>query len=265
MNQFVSLDQVAGFKGVILDCRFSLMDGEEGARLYGEGHIPGAQFLDLNRDMSAAVAEHGGRHPLPAPAVFAKTLADLGIAKDTPTLIYDDSRYAFAARCWWMMRALGYQSPLLISGGYAAWLANGGTPQTARDDVPSKAEEAVPAHWPLCCDKAQLAELQRGGARLIDAREGARYRGEHEPIDPVAGHIPGAENRPWQGFSSEEGQFVSTDAIRAIWGDLAQADTLIAYCGSGVSACVAILSLAQIGREDVWLYGGSWSDWCSYL
>jgi thiosulfate/3-mercaptopyruvate sulfurtransferase len=107
--------------------------------------------------------------------------------------------------------------------------------------------------------------LQADGARLVDAREAARYRGEQEPIDPVAGHIPGAENLPWQSFSDEAGIFVDEARLRELWDDRLEARPLVVYCGSGVSACVNILALAQLGRDDVWLYGGSWSDWCSYL
>lgn len=265
MQQFLEPVDVGHFGGVIIDCRFSLADAEEGARLYSEGHIPGAQYLDLNQQLSAPVAEHGGRHPLPEPSEFAETLASLGVSAQTPVLLYDDSRYAFAARCWWMMRALGFQPPKMLAGGYGAWTANGGVPQTQKENRSPVPVTAVPSAWPLCCDKAQLAALQAQGARLVDAREAARYRGEHEPIDPIAGHIPGAENRPWQDFSDAQGRFAEPQLIREIWGDLAEADTLVAYCGSGVSACVAILSLAQIGRDDVWLYGGSWSDWCTYL
>lgn len=265
MDRFLSPGQVADFPGVIVDCRFNLFDADAGCQAYDEGHIPGARYLDLNRQMSAPVGEHGGRHPLPAPATFAETLAGLGIGADTPVLLYDDSRYAFAARCWWMMRALGYQPPQLLAGGFAAWCRSGGEPTQAAPRVDPAAVPPVPETWPGCVDRDGLRELQSAGVNLVDAREAVRYRGESEPIDPVAGHIPGAVNRPWQGFTDEQGEFISEQQQRDYWQDLADADPLVVYCGSGVSACVNLLSLSVLGRDDAVLYGGSWSDWCSYL
>ncbi|WP_439101994.1 sulfurtransferase [Congregibacter sp.] len=265
MTGFLKAAEIEGFKGVVLDCRFALNDPAAGRGSYESGHIPGARYLDLAKDMSAPVQEHGGRHPLPDPRVFAQTLAALGIDHSTDVLLYDDSRFVFAARCWWMMRALGYREPLVLSGGYSAWLARGEEPSTAAAPGKTAVAPPVPAAWPGCCDKEQLAELQARSAVLVDAREGQRYRGEHEPIDPVAGHIPGAINLPWQSFSNEQGDFLDAEALRALWGETLGASPLVVYCGSGVSACVNVLSLALLGRDDVWLYGGSWSDWCSYL
>jgi thiosulfate/3-mercaptopyruvate sulfurtransferase len=256
---------VARFEGVIIDCRFDLMNPAAGREVYAAGHLPGALFLDLEEDLSLPRAEHGGRHPLPSPAAFAARLAALGIVADTPVLIYDDSRSVFAARLWWMLRGLGYGPLCILSGGFSAWLRAGGT---AVDDVPEPAPApvpVVPARWPLYCDRSQLRDLQEQGAQLVDAREAVRYRGESEHIDPVAGHIPGADNRPWQALTADDGQLRSESELRALWGDLLAADQLVVYCGSGVSACLNILSLATLGRDDVWLYGGSWSDWCSYL
>ncbi|WP_439105919.1 sulfurtransferase [Congregibacter sp.] len=265
MPQFLDAAEVKSFAGVVIDCRFSLADANAGREDHGRGHIPGARYLDLATDMSAAVGVHGGRHPLPATHVFAQTLAGLGIDHSTEVLLYDDSRFAFAARCWWMMRALGYPEPRILSGGYAAWRALGDAPETTVSSVPAIEAPCVPEEWPGACDKEQLAALQGQSAVLVDAREAQRYRGEHEPIDPVAGHIPGAINLPWQSFSNEVGEFLDHEALRACWGDKLDASPMVVYCGSGVSACVNILSLAELGREDVWLYGGSWSDWCSYL
>lgn len=263
--QFKQPAELAGFEGRVLDCRFDLMEPKAGRSAYVQGHVPGAIFLDLEDDLSAPRGKHGGRHPLPAPQVFAQRLAALGIARGEPLLLYDDSRCVFAARLWWMLRGLGYGPLSLLAGGYGAWEATGATPQSDAPSLAPVAVEEVPSHWPLCCDREQLRELQAAGAQLVDAREAVRYRGEHEPIDPVAGHIPGADNRPWQSLNDDSGRLRGTEELRALWGDLAEADTLVVYCGSGVSACLNILSLATLGRDDVWLYGGSWSDWCSYL
>ncbi len=248
---------------VIVDCRFSLADPGEGQRLYLAGHIPGAHYLDLNRDLSAEPGPHGGRHPLPDAGDFAATLAGLGIAPDTEVVAYDANRFAFAARLWWMMRAIGYRPPRLLDGGYPAWLAGGGAVST---EVPVAEPVAVAAAtYTGVCDIDGMRDQQAGGATLVDAREPRRYAGLEEPIDPVAGHIPGAVNHPWQGVSDTEGRALDEAGQRAHWGDTLDAERLVVYCGSGVTACVDLFSLALLGREDALLYAGSWSDWCSYL
>lgn len=264
MSRFIAVDQLPAFGGRILDCRFALMDAAAGARAFAEGHVPGARHLDLEQHLSGPKGEHGGRHPLPTPAAFAQVLAQLGIQKDTEVLLYDDSQGLFAARAWWMMRALGYREPQFLAGGYSAWLAAGGEPETIVPDVDPVEPADVRAAWPGRCVREDLADLQAAGARLVDAREGPRYRGEVEPIDPVAGHIPGAENRPWKEFVSDSGALKDPEALKAVWGDLLDGSPLVVYCGSGVSACVNLLALAELGQEAT-LYAGSWSDYCSYL
>ncbi|MFK8040709.1 sulfurtransferase [Congregibacter sp.] len=265
MTGFLSVAEAQGFAGVIIDCRFSLADSDEGRRGYDQGHIPGALYLDLAKDMSAPVHTHGGRHPLPLTQTFAQKLANLGVDQSTEVLLYDDSRFVFASRCWWMMRALGYREPVFLNGGYQAWLSQGADTEVATPTPDPAAPMEVSTQWPGCCDRDELLDLQGQSAVVVDAREAQRYRGEHEPIDPVAGHIPGAMNLPWQSFSDEHGEFLEDAALRECWGDTLEATPLVVYCGSGVSACVNVLSLAVLGRDDVWLYGGSWSDWCSYL
>lgn len=256
---------LAQFTGVVIDCRFDLMNPGAGREAYAAGHLPGALFLDLEDDLSTPRAQHGGRHPLPSPVVFAARLAERGITGGTPIVVYDDSRSVFAARLWWMLRGLGFGSVQILSGGYSAWLHSGGEPVSGVTKPEPALAPAVPEQWPLCCDRTQLRDLQEQGAQLVDAREAKRYRGESESIDPVAGHIPGADNRPWQDLTSADGQLRPEHELRALWGDVLEADTLVVYCGSGVSACLNILTLATLGRHDAWLYGGSWSDWCSYL
>ncbi|WOJ94888.1 sulfurtransferase [Congregibacter variabilis] len=265
MTGFLSVAELEDFSGVVVDCRFSLADAAAGQKEYSAGHVPAARYLDLAKDMSAEVDVHGGRHPLPGPQSFADKLAALGIGPDTDVVLYDDSRFVFAARCWWMMRALGYRQPSFLNGGYAAWLAQGGRPEASAPRVEAVPSIVAPETWPGCCDREQLAILQGQSAVLVDAREGPRYRGEHEPIDPIAGHIPGAINLPWQSFSNDTGMFLDEEALRSCWGETLEVSPLVVYCGSGVSACVNLLSLAILGRDDVLLYGGSWSDWCSYL
>ncbi len=249
---------------VVVDCRFNLADPGEGRRQYLEGHVPGAHYLHLEEDLSAPVGRHGGRHPLPEPVALASRLAQCGIGPETDVIAYDDSRFAFAARLWWLMRALGYRPPRLLDGGYSAWLAAGGVPESgpvAPQVVASGAAAALAGH----CDIEGLLEAQRAGATLVDAREARRYQGLEEPIDPVAGHIPGAVNHPWQGVTDATGRALDEPSMRAHWGDTLDADELVVYCGSGVTACVNLFSLALLGRDDATLYAGSWSDWCSYL
>jgi thiosulfate/3-mercaptopyruvate sulfurtransferase len=249
---------------VVFDCRFSLADPDYGRAQYLQGHIPGAHFLDLNGDLSGVRAEHGGRHPLPDPVAFIALLASYGVNRNTQVIAYDDSRLAGAARLWWLMRSMGYRPPRLLNGGYQAFLAGGGTPQS----MPPPAiacEEPAAAVFTGYCDIEGLRDLQGRGAVLVDSREERRYQGLEEPIDPVAGHIPGAINRPWQAVTSADGRMRDAAGLRDHWGDLLDAEQVVVYCGSGVTACVNLFSLALLGRDDATLYAGSWSDWCSYL
>lgn len=263
-KQLVAADAAFPEDTVLIDCRFSLADPEEGRRLYEAGHIPGAFYLDLNRDLSAPVAKHGGRHPLPAADTFAATLAAIGVGPDTAVLAYDDSRFAFAARLWWMMRSIGFRPPQMLDGGYSGWLAAGGEPESGLPTAVAVAA-ATGLAWSGLVDIEGLRQLQAEGATVVDSREEKRYLGLEEAIDPVAGHIPGAHNRPWQGVTDAEGKLGDSEAQQAHWGELAGEERLVLYCGSGVTACVNLFSLAALGRDDALLYGGSWSDWCSYL
>jgi thiosulfate/3-mercaptopyruvate sulfurtransferase len=280
---------LSGCDAVIFDCRFALADPQEGRRLYTQGHIPGAHYLDLNRDMAGPVGEHGGRHPLPDAATFAALLGQFGVGPTTNVVAYDDSRLAFAARLWWLMRALGYRPPRLLNGGYAGFLQAVGRPEMRGPDIrapetrvpktsapqASALEASAPSHPPVVssadcnfqgyCDIDTVRIAQHDGTLLVDSREPRRYAGLEEPIDPIAGHIPGAVNRPWQGVTGADGRVLDTAGLQAHWGDALEADRLVVYCGSGVTACVNLFSLALLGREDATLYAGSWSDWCSYL
>ena len=253
-------------EAVIFDCRFSLFQTGEGEALYHQGHIPGAHYLHLERDLSAPVRLHGGRHPLPDPNAFASLLADFGVSKYTVVIAYDDHRHAYAARLWWLMKSLGFKPPVLINGGYRAWLASGGQATTAiplRKDAGKRSTDA--AVFSGHCDIDGLRVAQGEGTVVVDSREEKRFLGLEEPIDPIAGHIPAAVNRPWQGVTDSSGHFLSESGQRAHWGEILEDDKLIVYCGSGVTACVNLFSLSLLGRDDAVLYAGSWSDWCSYL
>lgn len=255
---------LTGDSAVVFDCRFSLVDPTDGERLYRQGHIRGAHYLDLNRDLCGAVAVHGGRHPLPDPAVFASILAGYGVGPQTHTIAYDDSRLAYAARFWWMMRSLGFKPPRLLNGGYQAYLAAGGIADSSIAQAIPCATVSTPS-FAGYCDIDDLRVAQERGALLVDSREERRYQGLEEPIDPVAGHIPGAINKPWQGVTTVDGVTLDEPGQKTHWGDALDAEQLVVYCGSGVTACVNLFSLALLGRDDAMLYPGSWSDWCSYL
>ena len=267
----ISAEELAGSLArvptVILDCRFSLQDTALGARQYAESHIPGSHYADLDRDLSAPRAKHGGRHPLPAVAALAATFSGWGIDSEPPTrvVVYDDNRFAFAARAWWLLRYCGHDNVRVLDGGLRAW-AEAGFP----------VDRNVPARRPgnfvprlresMVVDRAQVAALRgESGHCLVDAREQPRFLGLEEPIDPHAGHIEGARNHPWQQVSDARGRFAPRAEQRQRWGDVAGADDIVVYCGSGVTACVDLLSLAELGRDDARLYAGSWSDWCSYF
>lgn len=249
---------------VIFDCRFSLANPAQGREEYLAGHIPGAHYIHLEDDLSGPLGRHGGRHPLPDPRTFAATLARFGVGMDTEVIAYDDSRLAFGARLWWLMRNLGYRPPRLLDGGYQGYLRAGGRPEIdlpGPRNCPAPPVSAFTGH----CDREGLRALQDQGVLLVDSREERRYLGLEEPIDPLAGHIPGAINRPWYGVTSDAGRVLDAAGQRAHWGDVLEARELVVYCGSGVTACVNLFSLSLLGRDDPVLYAGSWSDWCSYL
>lgn len=256
---------------VVIDARFSLADPQLGYRQYQEGHIPGAYYLNLDTDLSSPLATHGGRHPLPDWLTFVNTLNALGISSDPPTqvVVYDDSRFAFAARVWWMLRYLGHDQVALLDGGLGAW-RSAGLPMS--QDVPELVAESkrggfVPTYQQNWTAAIEQVRQRSENAALIDSRSPERYRGEVEPIDPVAGSIPGAINAFWKDVSTENGFLRDADVLSTYWSQkgVAPSDDVMVYCGSGVTACVNLFSLVVAGHPMHRLYAGGWSDWCSYL
>jgi thiosulfate/3-mercaptopyruvate sulfurtransferase len=252
---------------VVVDCRFSLQDAGLGARQYAEGHVPGSHYAHLDRDLSGPRGAHGGRHPLPAADALAAVFSGWGIDSNPPTrvVVYDDSRFAFAARLWWLLRYCGHDDVRVLDGGFRAW-TEAGLPVT--QDVPtSRTGNFVPCvRSGMVVDREQVIALRgRFGHSLVDSRESPRFEGLEEPIDPHAGHIKGACNHPWQQVTDKRGRFAPHDVQLARWGDTLAMEDIVVYCGSGVTACVNLLSLAELGRDDARLYAGSWSDWCSYF
>lgn len=249
---------------VIVDCRFSLADPQLGRHQYQTSHIPGAYYLDLNQDLSGPVDLHGGRHPLPEPAKLAQKLSRMGMNPQTQIVAYDDSRFAFAARLWWLLRYLGHDRVAVLGGGFSGYQAQRFPLTSAQPGAREGTftPQPGPDRW---VDVATVqARKDQPEVVLVDSRAAERYRGDREPIDPVAGHIPAAVNYPWQAVSTPEGKLRSLAEQQSHWANLHQAEEVIVYCGSGVTACVNLLSLELAGIKTAKLYPGSWSDWCSY-
>jgi len=249
---------------IVIDCRFSLADPELGQQQYQTNHIPRSFYLDLNRDLSSPVSKHGGRHPLPNFTELAAKLSAIGVTKETLIVAYDDSRFAFASRLWWLIRYMGSDRVAILDGGFSAWKTAG----YPLSDLPPTPQPGnfEPQLKPECLVDIEVVKARKdqAGVVLIDSRENERYAGLREPIDPVAGHIPSAVNYPWQDVTGEGGKVRSVLEQQQRWEQVKSADEIIVYCGSGVTACVNLLSLEIAGISNAKLYAGSWSDWCSY-
>ncbi len=240
----------------LLDCRARLGDPDAGHGLWWAAHLPGSYHLDLDRDLAARPGQ-GGRHPLPGHAAFTATLQRLGITPEVPVVVYDDmGGQLAAARAWWMIACwAGHPDARLLDGGIQAWTGGGG--DLAEGDRPLPR----PSAWtPAFYDEQRVSADQvfSGRALKVDARSRERFRGEAEPIDPVAGHIPGAVCRPSADNLTPAGHFKSSAQLAT---ELPEAEEVIAYCGSGVTACHDILAYAVAGRALPRLYPGSWSEW----
>ncbi len=249
---------------IIFDCRFSLADFELGRNQFMEGHIPGAQHMDMEQHMAGMKAPHGGRHPLPSAEQFTKVMQQMGVNSSTKVIAYDDNRLAGAARLWWLLQYFGHRQIQILDGGFKAWKAQGFATSQQNENFTHGNFQAIPSARKTQ-DYLWLKEhLDDTNLQLIDSREAPRYKGLEEPIDPVAGHIPGALNFPWPGVTNDQGFVLADNIQQQRWRDLDSAKETLVYCGSGVTACVNLLSLKLAGFENAKLYPGSWSDWCSY-
>lgn len=243
---------------VVCDVRFHLADHDQGRRDYDAGHLPGARFVDLHRELAGGPG--GGRHPLPTVADFAAVLGRLGIAPRHHVVAYDGAGGANAARLWWMLRSIGHSTVSVLDGGIQAWTAAGHALTT---DVPEPTPTIYPAapEWTGVVTADDVAQGLQYGATVIDARAPERFRGEVEPIDRQAGHIPGAINR----FHADN---LGPDGLHRPLAELAErfagvGSAPVVYCGSGVTACHDLLALSLIGLSGARLYPGSWSEWSS--
>jgi len=261
--------QHSGARLLILDCTADLMNPAAGLQQFQGAHLPGAVHADLDHDLSAhgaADAASGGRHPLPRREVFAQWLRQIGLLTDTQVVVYDRNGLNFCGRLWWMLKWAGHEAVAVLDGGLAAWMASGGAvengPATPR--APSDWTLQPPLREMVTADKV-LAHLDQPDQTLIDARAAPRYRGEVEPLDPVAGHIPGALNRPFGLNLDEQGRFKPAATLRAEFETLlAGRDpaSVVHQCGSGVSALPNLLAMEVAGFAPTRLFAGSWSEWC---
>ena len=244
----------------LIDCRFDLREPEAGRQAYQAAHLPGALYADLDRDLSSHATESSGRHPLPSLETMTATFGQWGITPQTQVVAYDDRGGLMASRLWWMLRLVGHDRVAVLDGGWQAW-HDGSGPVT--QEVPSVAPIEFESE-PRLEFAAEIDDVP-AAACLVDARGATRYAGLEEPMDPVAGHIPGALNRPYTDNLNEAGQFRPPAELRrefeSLLGSATTEDTIF-YCGSGVSACMNLLAMAHAGMPVPRLYVGSWSQWC---
>lgn len=249
----------------IIDSRFDLADPGAGRRAYLQGHIPGAVFADLDRDLAAPISPQSGRHPLPDVADFAATLGRLGVTNASNVVVYDAGNGAVAARAWWLLRWLGHTRVRLLDGGLAHWIASAGPVAKGAEQIaetqflPEPRDDMVVTTAELESDVDAIASM-----RLYDARDAARFRGEIEPIDPVAGHVPGSLSLPFPVSLDVDGRWKSQKALEQLWLSVLGEDRNAPWavmCGSGVTACHLAISGVQAGYREPRLYVGSWSEW----
>lgn len=260
--QALQATPAAGAPLLVLDLGFDLANTAAGEQAYALGHIAGAHYLHLDRELSAPKTGRNGRHPLPAREAFAATLAGLGLEADTQVVCYDAQGGMYAARAWWMLRWLGHAAVAVLDGGLPAWQAAGGALSTT---VPQRQASNFKAGASLAgsLDADQL-QAALGRVRLIDARAPERFRGEVEPLDAQAGHIPGASNRLFKNNLGADGLFKPADQLREEFAALLAphaAQQVVHQCGSGVTACHNLLAMEHAGLAGSLLYPGSWSEW----
>ncbi|TFV89766.1 sulfurtransferase [Oxalobacteraceae bacterium OM1] len=253
---------------IVFDCREDLANRGAGRLMFESGHLPGAQHVDLEVDLSDKTpgpnGEFRGRHPLPTRDAFIETLRRLGVNANAQVVAYDAQGGMFAARLWWMLRWVGHEAVAVLDGGLAAWQAQGLALTNAVDAKPRGTIQAHRALVSTVSAPEVLANIGRGERLVVDARSPDRFRGENETIDPVGGHIPGARNRFFKDNLGADGRFKSPEQLRADWNAvIADPQRSIMQCGSGATACHNLLALEVAGLGGAALYPGSWSEWCA--
>jgi thiosulfate/3-mercaptopyruvate sulfurtransferase len=266
----IGTDELAALWGepsiVIVDCRFRLDNPSWGRASYLESHISGAVYADLDADLSGATTGTNGRHPLPDPDALARTLGRLGIGTDVQVVAYDQDNAMYASRLWWLVRWLGHDNVAVLDGGFARWLGED-RPTRGGDERNAPARFTGTPRRDMTVSADEVEAIRNDTSwKLIDARAPERFRGEIEPIDKAAGHIPGAVNLPYLSNVTEAGTFRPGAELQAAFDrvtDGVAPDHLVSYCGSGVTACHSLLALEHLGLHGAKLYPGSWSEWSS--
>mgnify|MGYP000904850190 CR=1 FL=1 len=246
---------------IIFDARYDLMDKNAGKDAYVQGHIPGAIYVDLHDDLSRPPSTNKGRHPLPTVETINALFSELGIRANMQVIVYDDSAGSFGARLWWMLRYMQHENVAVLDGGWQSWLIAG---RPVNQDMAARVSSKF-ANSALDSGVIDIEELNKC-ERIIDSRDPARYRGEIEPIDKAAGHIPGAMNRFWKDNLSEQGTFKPKQVLKQEFEEMlahTQPEDAVFYCGSGVTACHNLLAATHAGLSLPKLYAGSWSEWSS--
>jgi thiosulfate/3-mercaptopyruvate sulfurtransferase len=249
---------------IIIDCRFFLADTEAGFTAFRHGHIPNACYAHLDKDLSSRITDFTGRHPLPNFAALVNKLGAWGIDNNSQVVVYDDTSGTIAGRLWWLLRHLGHTNVAVLDGGYKHWGKLGLPVVTTLPNIKPSAFRAYPGEYTWLTALEIQNELAQKALCVIDARTPERFRGEHEPIDPVAGHIPGAVNRPFQLNLDSNGLFLSPEDLRSQFKQLIgnkNAQQVVHTCGSGVTACHNMLAMEAAGLAGSKLYPGSWSEW----
>jgi len=262
--------QAQGTPCAVLDCSFDLMKPELADGLFDAEHIAGAWHAHLDRNLSthnANEAVNGGRHPLPQREIVAQWLGSLGIHNGMQIVVYDQNKGFYCGRLWWMLKWLGHEAVAVLDGGLQAWKDAGGALASGPSPVPTPANFDLKAPLrQLVLTEAVSHGLGRPEQTIVDARAAARFRGDTEPLDPVAGHIPGALNRPFNENFTEDGRFKSPELLKAEWNQVLAgrpASSVVHHCGSGVTAVPNVLAMELAGFGPTALYAGSWSEWCS--
>lgn len=261
VNELRSLMDARDGALVVLDARFDLQNPAWGEAQYEVGHIPGAQYVHLDRDLSDKSQTLAGRHPLPSATQFENLMQRLGVSPDSLIVVADQGDFSTAARVWWLCRYYGHAQVRVLDGGYQAW-GSQGEPVSVDTRTGVRGSFRAQGHTDMTVNHALLESGTLTG-HLIDSRDAARFEGRIEPIDPVAGHIPGAVNAPWKLCLNEQGLMKNAKQLREQWAWLAEKPGKpVLYCGSGVTACVNLLALEVAGFEGARLFPGSWSEWC---
>jgi thiosulfate/3-mercaptopyruvate sulfurtransferase len=249
---------------VIFDCRFSLADSEAGFKAYQEGHLPNARYAHLDDDLSSTITDESGRHPLPDFDLLTEKLCRWGVSNDSQVVVYDDVSGSFAGRMWWLLRCLGHDAVAVLDGGITQWQKEQRILSIAEAKITPAVFKPQRRHAQWLDVKQLQNRLQNNEIKLLDARAPERYRGEQEPVDAVAGHVPGALNHAWKLNLDVDGLFLPGELLRArfaaLLGDTPPERT-VHMCGSGVTACHNVLAMEIAGLSGSRLYPGSWSEW----